>query len=85
MVARGDVLGHLCDTAIVAPRAGRLIGLRRPGAAAAVGDALADVAIDPLTPFSGVGRTEQAIARAVLLEVQMELNGWAPVELKGFV
>jgi xanthine dehydrogenase accessory factor len=85
MVARGDVLGHICDTAIFAPRAGRLIGLRRPGAAVAEGDALADVAIDPLTPFSGVGRTEQAIARAVLLAVQMELNGWAPVELKGLV
>jgi xanthine dehydrogenase accessory factor len=85
MVSRGDLLGHLGETPIAAPRAGRLVGLRRPGAAVAEGDALAEVALDPLTPFSGVGRGEQAIARAVLLEVQMELNGWAPVELKGLV
>jgi xanthine dehydrogenase accessory factor len=85
MVSRGDLLGHLGETPIVAPRAGRLVGLRRPGAAVAEGEALAEVALDPLTPFSGVGRGEQAIARAVLLAVQMELNGWAPVELKGLV
>jgi xanthine dehydrogenase accessory factor len=85
MVSRGDLLGHLGETPIAAPRAGRLVGLRRPGAAVAEGEALAEVALDPLTPFSGVGRGEQAIARAVLLEVQMELNGWAPVELKGLV
>lgn len=85
MVCRGDLLGHLGETAIAAPRAGRLVGLRRPGAAVAEGEALAEVALDPLTPFSGVGRGEQAIARAVLLAVQMELNGWAPVELKRLV
>ncbi|WP_296707453.1 hypothetical protein [Rhodoblastus sp.] len=85
MVSRGDLLGHLGETPITAPRAGRLVGLRRPGAAVAEGEALAEVALDPLTPFSGVGRGEQAIARAVLLAVQMELNGWAPVELKGLV
>ncbi|WP_374547816.1 hypothetical protein [Rhodoblastus sp.] len=85
LVARGDILGHIGDTPIVAPRAGRLIGLRRPGAAVAEGETLADVALDSLTPFSGVDRTEQAIARAVLLAVQMELNGWEQVELKGLV
>jgi xanthine dehydrogenase accessory factor len=85
MVSRGDLLGHVGETPIAAPRAGRLVGLRRPGAAVSEGEALAEVALDPLTPFSGVGRAEQAIARAVLLVVQMELNGWAPVELKRFV
>ena len=85
MVARGDLLGHVGDARIVAPRAGRLIGLRRPGAAVAEGEALAEIALDPSTPFTGVGRTEQSIARAVLLAVQMELNGWAPVELEGRV
>ncbi len=85
MVARGDLLGHVGEARIVAPRAGRLIGLRRPGAAVAEGEALAEIAFDPSTPFTGVGRTEQSIARAVLLAVQMELNGWAPVELEGRV
>ena len=82
VVARGDLLGYVCDAPIVAPRAGRLVGLRRPSAAVEAGEPLAEVALDPLTPFSGVGRSEQAIARAVLLAVQMELNGWAPVEVR---
>lgn len=85
MVARGDLLGHVGETRILAPRAGRLIGLRWPGASVAEGEALAEIAFDPSTRFTGVGRTEQSIARAVLLAVQMELNGWAPVELEGRV
>ena len=84
-VGRGDLLGHVGEARIVAPRAGRLIGLRRPGASVVEGEALVEIALDPSTPFTGVGRTEQSIARAVLLAVQMELNGWAPVELEGRV
>jgi xanthine dehydrogenase accessory factor len=85
IVAKGDLLGHNGETPIVAPRVGRLIGLRRPGAAVGEDEPLAEVALDPHTAFSGVGKAEQAIARAVLLAVQMEINGWAPVELKGYV
>lgn len=84
-VVRGDLLGHVGEARIVAPRAGRLIGLRRSGAAVAEGEALAEIALDPSTPFTGVGRMEQSVARAVLLAVQMDLNGWAPVELEGRV
>jgi xanthine dehydrogenase accessory factor len=84
-VARGGVLGHVGETAILAPRAGRLVGLRRAGAAVGQGEPLAEVALDPLTRFAGVGKSEQAVARAVLLAVQMELNGWEAVELKRLV
>jgi xanthine dehydrogenase accessory factor len=85
MIGKGDLLGHVGATPIVAPRAGRLIGLRRPGAVVAREEKLAEVVLDPRTPFSDVGANEQAIARAVLLAAQMEVNGWEPVKLKGLV
>lgn len=83
-IAKGDLLGYVGEVAIVAPRGGKLIGLRRPGAGVVAGEVLAEISRDPTAPFSGVGRREQQIARAALFAVQMEVNGWEPVVFSGF-
>lgn len=83
-VEKGQALGHVGAAPILAPRAGRLVGLRRPGAGVAAGEWVAEVAHDPQTPFAGVGKREQQIARAALFAVQMEVNGWEPVAFSGF-
>lgn len=82
-IEKGDLLGYVGEAPIFAPRGGRLVGLRRPGAGVVAGEAVAEIARDLKAPFSGVARREQQIARAALFAVQMEVNGWEPVAFSG--
>ena len=84
-IAKGAVVGSLGDEPIASPLAGRLLGLRESGATVAFGEPVAEVSVNPDAPFSGVAKADQALARAILLAVQMELNGWAPVTLEGLI
>jgi xanthine dehydrogenase accessory factor len=84
-VAKGDNLGYVGETEIKAAWGGRVIGLRRSGDAVSHGEALAEIAPDARAHCVGVGKAEQAIARAVLFALQMESNGWEPVDLTGLV
>ncbi len=85
LVAEGEILGSVGGRPVAAPCAGRLIGLLEVGAAVAAGEKVAEVCINISEPWAGVATGDQAIARAVLLATQMELNGWAPVEFAGLV
>jgi xanthine dehydrogenase accessory factor len=85
LVAKGAVLGGVEDQLILSPFAGRLLGLRESGAAVAAGEPIAEVGVNLSEPFAGVARSDQALARAILLAVQMELNGWTPVTLDHLV
>jgi xanthine dehydrogenase accessory factor len=85
LVAGGETLGSVGGRPAPAPFAGRLIGLLEVGAAVATGEEVAEVCMNVSEPWAGVARGDQAIARAVLLAMQMELNGWAPVEFEGLV
>ncbi len=85
LVGGGETLGSVGGRPVAAPCAGRLIGLLEVGAAVAAGEMVADICMNISEPWAGVARGDQAIARAVLLAMQMELNGWAPVEFEGLV
>jgi xanthine dehydrogenase accessory factor len=85
LVAQGDPLGTIAGKPLAAPCAGRLIGLLESGVGVAEREAVVEIGVRGGDPWNGVGRADQALARAILLAVQMELNGWAPVTFNGRV
>lgn len=76
LVAKDELLGLIDRTPIRSRLAGRIVGLSRECAFAS-GEPVAEVTIRRDAPFSGVGKDDQALARAVLLAIQMEWSDWA--------
>jgi len=81
-VEEGDIIGWIGTTSIVAPRAGRLRGIARDGAAVPKGAELGEIV--PLSGVECVGITkrDRLIARSVAFVIEMEREGWAPISLE---
>lgn len=78
-VGQGDIIGSVAGEAIRSPFAGRVLGLLPRRAPVSAGEPVAEVTPRLVGPFSGVTRSDQALARAVHFAIEMEINGWAPV------
>jgi xanthine dehydrogenase accessory factor len=78
-VGQGEIIGVVAGEAIRSPFAGRVLGLLPRRAPVNAGEPVAEVTPWFAGPFSGVAKSDQALARAVHFAVEMELNGWAPV------
>ena len=75
-VEKDDVLGLLGPTPVRSRQAGRVLGLANEEVFAE-GEPVAEVTIRRDAPVSGVARSDQALARAVHLAIEMEWSGWA--------
>jgi xanthine dehydrogenase accessory factor len=78
-VGQGETIGSVAGEPIRSPFAGRILGLLSRRAPVIAGEPVAEVTPRLAGPFTGVARSDQALARAVHFAIEMELNGWAPV------
>ncbi len=79
IVESGAPLGDVGGMMVRAPASGRIRGLQRSGRAVFPREVVAEIARDTLASVSGCDRANQAIARAVVFAVEMELSGVTPL------
>jgi xanthine dehydrogenase accessory factor len=80
-VAPDELLGFVGGMPVMAPVAGKIRGLVRPGVDVAAGAAVAEIAAVPHC-LRAVKRN-QLIARSVSFAIEMEIGGWTPVPFAG--
>ena len=76
LVRKDEVLGFIDRTPVRSKLDGRILGLSAPSGFVE-GEPVAEVTVWLDAPFSGVGKADQTLARAVLLAIQMEWSDWA--------
>jgi xanthine dehydrogenase accessory factor len=81
VVERDEPIDVIGEALVLAPVGGRLRGLARKGRAVVVGTIVADIATSRAASVSGLSQRDRLIARGVGFAVEMELEGWAPVDV----
>ena len=84
-IAKGEIIGCVGATEVVAPASGRVRGLAREGTAVARSAEIAEVATSPNAEFAGITRRDKLIARSVAFVIEMERAGHAPISLESFL
>jgi xanthine dehydrogenase accessory factor len=84
-IVKGEIIGCVGATEIVAPASGRVRGLARDIMAVARGADIAEVVTSPTAEFVGIARRDKLIARSVAFVIEMERAGHAPISLESFL
>jgi xanthine dehydrogenase accessory factor len=82
-IKKGEIIGSVGATEVLAPAAGRLRGLARDGAVARSAE-IAEIVVLSTTETAGVARRDKLIARSVAFVIEMERAGHAPISLENF-
>ncbi|PNG26493.1 hypothetical protein [Methylocella silvestris] len=83
-LAKGDIVGAIGSTEIVAPCAGRVRGLARDGASVMKGADIAEIVSSPKAELLGITTRDRLIARSVAFVIEMERAGFEPISLENF-
>jgi xanthine dehydrogenase accessory factor len=77
-VQPGATLGLVGDVPVLAPMAGRVLGIARKEQAVIEGEPVAELSSSHATPVAGIGFANQLISRGVSFAIEMELEGFEP-------